>query len=160
MFPWLLKKSKVVHTVTGLKLQNWTGEDYQPLTRWEFCLKRQRECLEGRESCLKGLLHLRNKSKVFFNFWQFKYRSHSITICQRDAPDRTCARDKQKQKKMSLFTLHVIANMKEKEFSFMRENCVWLKQWIKRAMTCTHCKWNVTCINGMQWIPECIHGKC
>ena len=45
MFPWLLKKSKVVHTVTGLKLQNWTGEDYQPLTRWEFCLKRQTSVL-------------------------------------------------------------------------------------------------------------------
>lgn len=109
--------------------------------------------LERRGFCLKGqvswLLHLRNKSRVIFDFWQFKYRSHSI--CQRHAPDRTCARDKQKGKKMSLFTLHVIANIKAKEFSFMRENCVWLKQWIKRAMTCTHCKWNVTCINGMQW---------
>ena len=29
-----------------------------------------------------------------------------------------------KEKKMSLFTLHVIANIKAKEFSFMRENCV------------------------------------
>lgn len=152
MFPWLLKKSKVVHTVTGLKLQNWTGEDYQPLTRWEFCLKRQTSVLRdeslvsrdnSNDSCI-----WETKAKCFLIFGNLN-TGHILYV--KEMPQTGPVPEINKNKKMSLFTLHVIANMKEKEFSFMRENCVWLKQWIKRAMTCTHCKWNVTCINGMQW---------